>query len=329
LDLDADRQFAAWQEYMMPLIDLRLPDQAEDNEPFPVHQVVWNLEGVLLIRQKSPAFSFVRSAEKVRFSAIDHWKLTFLHTGKTWTNTNGGVLENEPGMVEICNLGCPFYGRSLEGQSVTLILPRDLFASYGGLPNIDGGIVLGGERIALLFSYVEHLEANIDRLTKSDLPGIRNQLRDTIFETVASLENYRRDGEAAQSGLMTRARQFIQDNLHSTNLTPEILSRELAISRTRLYELFQTSGGVLNYIRRKRLLAAHSALGDPANSLKIAAIANRFGFDSAANFCRAFTHEFGYNPSEVRRHSGKCEMGSSLRAREASTFTGWLSTLGL
>lgn len=328
-DLAADQQFAAWQEYMSPLIDTRLPDEGEIDEPFPVRQIVWNLEGVLLIQQDGPAFSFARSAEKVRFSSIDHWQITFLRTGKTWTNTNGRVVENVPGMMEIRNLGCPFHGRSLAGQSVTLILPRDLFGIYGGLPNVGSNIALGGERATLLVSYIDHLEANLYRLTKSDLAGVRNQLRDTIFEIMASLEKSRPDDDATQSGLMTRARQFIRDNLLSEHLTPETLSRELALSRTRLYELFQASGGVLNYIRKKRLLAAHAALSDPANGLKIGAIAEQYGFESAANFCRAFTHEFGYNPSEVRKHSGKHEMGQSLRPREVSTFSGWLSTLGL
>lgn len=329
LDLAADRQFSAWQQYMMPLIDIRLPGNARVDDPFLVRQSIWNLEGVLLIQQDSPEFSFARSAEEVRFSAIDHWQITFLHTGKTWTNTNGRVVENAPGMMEVRHLGRPFYGRSLAGQSVTLILPHDLFAIYGGLPNARANIVLGGERATLLFSYIDHLEANLDRLTKSNLTGVRNQLRDTIFEIMASLEKSGPDDDAAQSGLMTRARQFIHDNLHSEHLTPESLSRELALSRTRLYELFQASGGVLNYIRRRRLLAARAALGDPTNSLKIGVIAEQYGFESAANFSRAFTHEFGYNPSEVRKHSGKHEMGQSPRPKEIATFSGWLSTLGL
>lgn len=329
LDLPADQQFAAWQQFMTPLIDIHMPERVRIGDAFPVNQIVWNLEGVLLIQQDSPAFSFARSEEKVRYSSIDHWQVTFLRTGKTWASTNGRVVENAPGMMEIRNLGCPFYGRSLAGQSLALIPPRDLFAIHGGLPNADSNIVLGGERVELLHSYVDHLETNLERLTKNDLAGVRNQLRDTIFEIMASLAHDRLDSDAAQTGLMTRARQFIQDNLHSTSLTPETLSRELAISRTRLYEMFQTSGGVLNYIRRRRLLAAHMALSDPANRLKIGAIAEQLSFDSAASFCRAFTHEFGYNPSEVRKHSGMHEMAHPVGTKDLSTFNGWLSSLGL
>ncbi|WP_168878973.1 helix-turn-helix domain-containing protein [Rhizobium sp. P28RR-XV] len=327
-ELRPDRQFAAWQERMAPLIDMRLQNQAKADEPFAVKQVAWNLEGVLLIQQEAPAFSFERSAEKVRFSSIDHWQITFLRTGKTWTSVNGNVVENEPGMMEIRMLGYPFYGRTLPARSTTLILPCDLFAAHGGLPSASSNIVLGGERVSLLSSYIDFLEVNLLRLTRDDLPSIRNQLREMVFHTISPLVHGQIDGEISQSGLMTRARHFIQNNLGSAELTPETLSRELAISRTRLYELFQTSSGVLNYIRRRRLLAARAALNDPADGRKIGEIANQFAFESAANFCRAFTHEFGYNPSEVRRHSRDFKMEAPSRTA-VSSFDNWLSTLGL
>lgn len=107
-DLGSDQQFPAWQDRMAPLIDMRLPENAKVDDCFPVNQTVWNLEGVLLIQQATPAFSYERSAEKVRFSSVDHWQITFLRTGRTWTGVNGRVAENEPGMMEIRTLGYPF-----------------------------------------------------------------------------------------------------------------------------------------------------------------------------------------------------------------------------
>lgn len=330
MDIAPDQQFLAWQERMAPLIDMRLPESAGAADPFPVHHTVWNLEGTLLIQQDSPAFSYERSAEKIRFSAIDHWQITFLRTGKTWTSVDGHVVENEPGMMEIRALGCPFYGRTLSAKSVMLILPCDLFADHGGLPGASNNVVFGGARVKLLSDYVGFLEANLNHLTKDDLHGVRNQLQEMIFHSVAPLVD--RDTSSDQTshiGLMNKARSFIRNNLASSDLTPEALSRELAISRTRLYELFQASGGVLNYIRRRRLLAAHAAIADPTRGRRILDIANELGFESAANFSRAFTHEFGYSPSEVRRHTGECQMERFPRIADVATFGNWLSTLGI
>lgn len=329
-NLAPDQQFLAWQDRMAPLIDMRMPQAAEAGDGFPVDQTVWNLEGALLIQQDAPAFRYERSSEKVRFSSIDHWQITFLRSGKTWTSVNGHIAENEPGLMEIRSLGCPYYGRALSTKSTTLILPCDLFADHGGLPSASNNIVLQGARVKLLSDYVAFLEANLTSLTKDDLPSVRGQLRELVFHSVAPLVDYRlHNDQISQIGLMTRARHFIQNNLGSANLTPETLSRELAISRTRLYELFQNSSGVLNYIRRRRLLAARAALADPANSRKIAYIANQLGFESAANFSRAFTHEFGYSPSEVRKHTSSVKMEHPPQAEELATFDHWLSTLGL
>ena len=323
-------QFSAWQERMAPLIDTYLPESARAADCFAADQIVWNLEGALFIQQETPAFSYERSPHKVRFSAIDHWQITFLRTGKTWTSVNGTVVENEPGMMEIRALGCPFYGRTLSAQSVTLILPSDLFADHGGLPGSSNNVILGGARVELLANYIAFLEANLGRMTRDDLHSVRNQLQEMIYNSVAPLVHGRMISDrSSESGLMARARRYIQNNLGSADLTPEALSRELAISRTRLYELFQASGGVLNYIRRQRLLAARSALADLDNGQRIADIAKEFGFESAANFSRAFTHEFGYSPSEVRRHTGEYKTEHLPRMMETATFGDWLNTLGI
>lgn len=329
-DTAPGQQFSTWQEHMAPLIDMRLPDTAKAADQFLVNHTVWNLEGALLIQQDSPAFSYERSAEKIRFSSIDHWLITFLRTGKTWTSVDGHVVENEPGMMEIRALGCPFYGRTLSAESVMLVLPCDLFADHGGLPGASNNIVFGGARVKLLSDYVDFLEANLTRLTKDDLHGVRNQLQEMIFHSVAPLvDRHMSSDQASQIGLMNKARRFIRNNLVSPDLTPEALSRELAISRTRLYELFQASGGVLNYIRRRRLLAAHAAIADPTRGRRILDVANELGFESAANFSRAFTHEFGYSPSEVRRHTGECQMERFTRIGDVATFGSWLNTLGI
>jgi AraC-like DNA-binding protein len=323
-------QFSAWQKRMAPLIDAHLPEDLRASDSFAANQTVWNLEGVLFIQQQTSAFSYQRTPDKVRFSAIDHWQITFLRNGKTWTSVDGHVVENEPGMLEIRALGCPFYGRTTSAQSVALILPCDLFADHGGLPGASNNIVLGGARVKLLTDYIDFLEANLNRLTRDDLHGICNQLQDMIFHSVTPLVgSHTNNDRSSEVGLMSKARRFVQNNLGSADLTAEALSRELAISRTRLYELFQTSGGVLNYIRRRRLLAARAALADLNNGQRIAGIAAELGFESAANFSRAFTHEFGYSPSEVRRHAGECKVEHLPRMTEAPTFGEWLNTLGI
>jgi AraC-like DNA-binding protein len=300
--LESAAQFAAWQQHVAPLYEVRMPDGVNAADGFAVTQQVWNLHGMLLIEQSVPSFSYERTAEKVRFSPIDHWQISFLRRGRTWTSVDGRVAENEPGMINIRSLGYPFRGRALATEVVLLIIPVDQFAALGGMPEACNNATLGGYRAKLLIDFVSTIQAGLDHITSEDLPELRDALRQLVFDTIAPLVRESDTSEYnASLGLMTKARRFIQKNLLSRELTPDALSKELAVSRTHLYQLFEGSGGVLSYIRQKRLLAAHEMLADASENRKVSDIAQLFGFDTAANFTRAFTQQFGYSPSNVRK----------------------------
>lgn len=314
---------------MSIMVDTRLPDDVAPDVGFDVSQTVWNLGGILLVQQAAPAYRFERTQEKVQFSPVDHWTITFLRKGNTWTGVDGRVAMNTPGTLEIRSLGTPFRGRALATEAVSVIVPVDEFADYGGLSSTSNNAIIGGLRAELLINYLASLEVNLDHIASEDLPSVKDRLREMVFETVAPLVAHGRDDDRTrQIGLMARARRIIQNNLTSAELTPDTLSRELGISRTRLYELFANSGGVANYIRRRRLSTIHAILFDPTNSQRIADVAYAFGFDSTANFSRAFTQQFGYSPSNVRKQmrTGRADAESAVKIE--NTFEKLLVMLG-
>jgi AraC-like DNA-binding protein len=73
--------------------------------------------------------------------------------------------------------------------------------------------------------------------------------------------------------------------------------------------LFENSGGVVHYIQRQRLLNAYDILSDPLSRRSILSISEDLCFADASSFTRAFRHEFGCSPSEVRSAAAK---GSSI-----------------
>ncbi|EXL03301.1 helix-turn-helix domain-containing protein [Brucella anthropi] len=333
-ELEPCAQFPTWQQHVAPLYDVRMPDGVNAEDGFAVTQKVWDLRGMLLIEQTVPPFSYERTAEKVRFSPIDHWQISFLRSGRTWTAVDDRVAENEPGMINIRSFGYPFRGRALATDVVLLIIPVDHFAGLGGMPEACNNATLGGYRAKLLIDFVSTIQAGLDHIRSEDLPELRDALRQIVFDTIAPLvkENDASEHNAslgASLGLMTKARRFIQKNLTSRELTPDALSKELAISRTHLYQLFEGSGGVLNYIRQKRLLAAHEMLADASENRRVSDIAQLFGFDTAANFTRAFTQHFGYSPSNVRKSLSRNDgiSDSQSDANRSLTFSTLLRTL--
>ena len=90
-----------------------------------------------------------------------------------------------------------------------------------------------------------------------------------------------------------------------------MLCRQLGTSRSQLYRLMEGAGGVTHYIKRQRLFEGYAALCDTSNTRPIAAIAEELCFADRSAFTRAFRHEFGTRPSDVRAAS----LGDWLRGR--------------
>ncbi|BAB52950.1 helix-turn-helix domain-containing protein [Mesorhizobium japonicum] len=332
LELAPGDQFAAWQVHMAPLVDIRLPDDKSPDDGFPASHTAWNLGGMLIVQQRAPAHSYIRSAAKLRSSSIDHWYIVLPRTGRSWTEVDRRVAETQSGKLEIRSLGYPFRGRVTDSESLFLYLPRDLFSDATSTLDAKNNSILTGNFADLLVDYVNSVEARLRSLTAEDLPRIVHATRSMIIACLAPPAEHAATAEQLVSvALMERARRYVQNNLDAAHLTPDAMCRALGVSRSRLYQLFEPSGGVLHYIQSRRLLAAHVALSDPADSRRIVDIAETFGFSSAANFSRAFSKEFGYSPREGRNTMvlPRPAHSVSLAEREkTSSFEGWLKALG-
>ncbi|PBB22407.1 AraC family transcriptional regulator [Mesorhizobium sp. WSM4312] len=332
LELAPEDQFAAWQAHMTPLVEVRLPDDKLPDDGFPADHTAWNLGGMLIVQQRAPAHSYMRSAAKLRSSSIDHWYIVLPRTGRSWTEVDRRVAENLSGKLEIRSLGYPFRGRVTDSESLFLYLPRDLFSDAASTLDAKNNSILSGNFADLLVDYVNSVEARLRSLTAEDLPRIVHAARSMIIACLAPPTEHAAAAEQLASvALMERARRYVQNNLDAAHLTPDSMCRALGVSRSRLYQLFEPSGGVLHYIQSRRLLAAHVALSDPADSRRIVDIAEAFGFSSAANFSRAFSKEFGYSPREGRSTVVLPRPAHSVSLAEhekASSFEGWLKALG-
>jgi AraC-like DNA-binding protein len=98
---------------------------------------------------------------------------------------------------------------------------------------------------------------------------------------------------------LARAAAYIERNLTSRALTPASVADAIHVSRSTLYRMFSTSGGVNRYIVRARLDRARSALADAGQARRVSEVAFGSGFLSEAHFCRAFRRAFGVTPGCV------------------------------
>jgi AraC-like DNA-binding protein len=82
------------------------------------------------------------------------------------------------------------------------------------------------------------------------------------------------------------------------------LASQVGLSRSRFYDLFQTSTGrsPRSYLD---MLCVESAIAKLSGSAKIAEVSAELGFSAQSNFTRFFQQQVGIPPSEYRRAAGK------------------------
>jgi AraC-like DNA-binding protein len=153
----------------------------------------------------------------------------------------------------------------------------------------------------LLGDYMLALERRLPSLMPRDVPALTKAVQAMVAAAVAP-SHERVIHATGQIGLgrMEQVRKAIRRHLRSPVLDPATLCRLIGISRSNLYRLLESAGGVTRYIQTQRLQEAYSVLSNPVSDTTISAIADDLCFPEPSSFSRAFRREFGCSPSEVR-----------------------------
>lgn len=290
-------RFEAYRDFNASVIELSLVESPDDD--FLAEQDIWDLGSFVFTQASLPGAGYVRSWRHLSKDAIDHWCLV-LPAGAGDT----AAQQAAPGArrhLSFRSLGRPFEGAAADTSVLTLFVPRDLFGASAGLldqvPNEIPDTGLG----QVLADYMLLLERRLPAIHRSELPALAEATRALVTACLMpSATHVTAAHDPITVTLRERARQIIRRNLRARDLGAETLCRDLGVSRSRLYRLFEPLGGVMRFIQRQRLLAAHAALSDIGDTQHIVQIAENFGFIDASGFSRAFRQEFGYTPREAR-----------------------------
>ncbi|WP_238229173.1 helix-turn-helix domain-containing protein [Methylorubrum aminovorans] len=111
-------------------------------------------------------------------------------------------------------------------------------------------------------------------------------------------------------------RQFIAANLDLAGLGVEIICARFGLSRTPVYALFEADGGVMTYIRNRRLARAMRMLsGSEEGPPRVSGVAYACGYENLKSFSKAFHARYGVNPRDVgtsHRVDAHRESGATL-----------------
>ena len=299
--LPEQNQFPAWRELAAPYVDIFPADVTQPG--FIADQVTWDLGSVAFMRCRNPAMVYARTAHHLRANPVDHWFLTFARSGandKSGTGANWGGIGSSR-LLSVSSMRDTFQGSTTKLDALMLFLPRDFCRDAAATLDAVVNTRLTSGLGQLLADYMVDLERRLPMLTESELPSLLAATRAMVLACIMPDPDRLMEAQRPiEATLLERAKQLIQENLLSPALGADELCRQLGVSRSRLYRLFEPLGGVVRYIRCRRLLDAHVALCDANDDRRIADIAAERGFVDAAEFSRAFKREFGYRPRDAR-----------------------------
>lgn len=295
-------QFPAWRDSYAPMVDLLAPDR--QSAGYAGKQVLWDLGGMAFSHVHADGVAFARLAKDARRDVVDHWLVSLLVRGRSKTVTSARAFDAQPGAVQVHALGKPFRGHVSDCEMLQLFIPRDFFRGMANLLEAVEFSTIDKRLGALFADHMMSLARHLALLDADDLPRLVTATRAMILACIAPSPDHLCEADDPFTDvLLQRACRFVQANMFSTGLGAASLQRELGVSRSRLYRMFEPHGGVVRYIQHRRLLNAHGALAGAGDLRSITDIAEEHGFTDGAGFSRAFKREFGYSPSEVRtRH---------------------------
>ncbi|WP_322045880.1 helix-turn-helix domain-containing protein [Paraburkholderia sp. J67] len=250
-----------------------------------------------------------RSPRRIRADGLDGYYVQ-LQISETFKGSAGSQVVNVgPGELCVLDLTSPFALQVTTGDTICMVIPRTLLPAQAARLH---GHALHGGMIRLLADYLRSLRRNVTGLTPQELPNAQQATTNVLRACFATTDDTLHEATVELDALLVnRVSGYIDRQLLSPDLSPDRICKDVGISRSRLYRLFEPTGGVMRRIQQQRLIRARDALLDPfgPHRKRIGEVAWRHGFISEKHFSRLFKHTFGCTPSEAAAQA-RHEQGS-------------------
>ncbi|CAH1673019.1 AraC family transcriptional regulator [Chelatococcus asaccharovorans] len=281
-------QFDAWRDHYRDVFDLNLAEPSR--KAYPAEHVSWDLGGLTFTRASMPV-GVERRWKHWSRPRIDDWILVAARRDKAHP---GGPH------VGFRSLYREFEGLGGDGEILTLFLPRDHFdkdaATFDGAPE---QIPWNG-MAAILADFLISLDQNLPSFSQGHIDGIASATKSLVTACISPTpEKLVQARDVLTRASFSRAQRIIRQHLYSPALGPEFLAQAAGLSRSTLYRVFASHGGVSSLITRERLNEAHRRLTSAGGPSAINALAYDLCFSDPSTFSRAFKRQFGYSPRDA------------------------------
>jgi len=330
-DVEPEHRFEAWRENIGVFFDLSSPDGGIPENDIQAQIDACNLGETVFGVTRSQSQLFERKAKRVARDDMDHILIQVFLNG-------GGLADGDQQIVAgdmlIIDMDQPHAMVNTDFENLTLVLPRELQSDLSELLAPLHGKRLSSENPMVRFMG-EHMRALWN--TVQDMETL--QAGGALQGTLGLLEGWlsqdgrlpRENNRDVSTALGKAIRRYIEGRLSET-LLPEELAAMFRISRSQIYRIFESDGGVTRYIWERRMLRSLRMLSQAEfQQVAIGAIAFECGFSSESHFSRSFKSRFGQSPSQLRtqvlgtRHLSESLVGTIKS--DGARFPDWIREL--
>jgi AraC-like DNA-binding protein len=301
-------QMLAWSDYVGRSLDVPV-SRRQVAIGFRGEIDTYVLKDLVYIDSRTDPVSQARTAARISTDTMRDYVFHVAVEGVVETSTGASFQRNSsqfmPGVLAL-DMNQPMrMERPTSAHVLAFFLPRTLVESM--IPDAESihGRVMG---------YTSPLGRLLHKQLMTlcnDLPTMSPTSAETALRTCARLliavfgkQARLSDGTraAVRAAVYGQIKHYIQANLHRQELSPEEILHAHTVPRPSMYRMFEQDGGIVTYIRHRRLReAADRLIQSPLTP--VSQIAQSVGFTSHSDFTRAFHRTYGAPPLEFRAMS--------------------------
>jgi AraC-like DNA-binding protein len=238
-----------------------------------------------------------------RAPAADGLVLGYVVSGRVSVTQRGHTVVLQPGMFTFYEGTAPY--RIASSQRHRYLVLRVPLFRIGG-EHYDRGAVAATDTSAHPSSAV--LSALLGAIARREEPAslaAREHLGDAVAACVHAVlaESDQLAPSARSQSLFDQLVLWVEEHLAEPDLSAYTLARSHFLSPRYVRKVFAENGTTVSaYVRQRRLERVRNELLDPRqSSVKVSAIAARWGFGDPSVFSRAFARHFGESPQRYRQ----------------------------
>lgn len=289
-----------WKESINVMFDSRLHDE---NGSGAYSRVDACMLGSLALGRASfgPQY-FDRPATKIGRDGMDHLLVQCYVKGRCKDRRQKTAGSTQPGDLWITDLSQPLATEVDSATNISLIIPRAQISSLLSAPDIHHQRIISRQAplAQLMGSHLRTLLRAARNMSISDAEALTKPTLELVAATLNGTVE-----DSSHKSITTIAKldiiKYIESNLKNPALSPIEIAQHFEMSIRKLQYLFETDGGVANFIQSLRLrYCKRELIKNSLESIPLSQLASQLGFTHQQSFSRAFTREFGVSPRCLR-----------------------------